>query len=52
MEMCVQLHDQPTLHMGKRLPTDSWIKGCVCLMDGLDVLAKRKISTPTTNPAA
>jgi len=42
MEMGVQLHGPAALHMGKRLPIASWIKGRVCLTDGLDVLTKRK----------
>jgi len=52
MEMGVQLHGTATLHMGKRLPIASWIKGPACLTNGLDVLAKRKNLFPTTNPAA
>jgi len=52
MEMGVQLHGTAILHMGKRLPIASWMKGPVWLTDGLVELAKRKNLFPTTNPAA
>jgi hypothetical protein len=40
--MGVELHGPATLRTRKRLPIASRIKGCVCLTDGLDVLAKKK----------